>query len=138
MTMHLRSTVVLTRIGASLLALLGLARGLGGLLLIIQGRAALPASSSNDATMRGIGVGLVFVALLAIAAAVRLFRLLQSGLPLTGVALLAFLAGGLLNGSLLFGRPTDAGTIVNVLASVVIAAFVFLGRGALRAQPTAG
>lgn len=116
------------RIAAALLAALGLARGLGGGLLLTQPRSALPPTAAAEPTLQALGLGLLLVALLAGVAAVQLARLRPVGPPLAWAALAAFLLGGLANGTLLFGRPTVGGTLGNLALAALVAAVLGSGR----------
>ena len=124
--------ILATRIGAALLLALGVARGIGGVILFLRGRAGFPHSLADDEAIRILGAGLLLVAVLGSAAAVLLYRLAPSGFPLAVATLIAFLVGGLVNGSFLFGRPTAAGTTINLAAAALILAVLLFGRPALR------
>ena len=117
------------RAAAVLLVLLGLARGGGGIALLTGGAGTLVAGPRRAAVL--MGCGLAFVALLAGAAAVELWRLQRRSIALTAAALLIFVTGGLLNGYLMFGAPRPAGILLNVGYSAVVGALVFAGRDAL-------
>jgi hypothetical protein len=119
---------VLTRIGAGLLAALGVARGIGGLVLARSGSAAVDSARVSHDTARLLGAGLLLVAVLAVIAALRLWRGRPGAFALAVVSLIVFVLDGLLNGTLLFGRPMAGGTGGNLLAAVGIG--LVLGFGA--------
>jgi hypothetical protein len=122
------SSLLRLRIAAILLLILALARGAGGVVLLTPGRAPIPGSTASRATEVGLGAGLVAVALLGMVAGWQLLRRRSRAFSLTICALAAFLAGGLMNGALLFGRPTDEGTMVNSVAAAAIFLFLWTGR----------
>lgn len=116
-----------TTTGAILLALLGLARGAGGVALMLRGPAVVESGRVTAQAARGLGAGLVVVALLGLGTAVALLRRHPKAARWAGVVLALFLADGAVNGALLFGRPTDVGTLVNLGAAAVIAALLWTG-----------
>jgi hypothetical protein len=114
------SAPTILRIAALALTLLSLARAAGGVTLLLQGREALQTIDASEATAQGVGLGLLVVSLFGLIAAVLVARLHPAALVVASLALLAFVADGLVNGALLFGRPTDAGTLANaVIASSI-------------------
>ncbi len=127
----MRKGAVALRLAAGLLFLLALVRGIGGLLLIINGQGVLTEAKAPDYVMRAMGAGLVLVACLAATAGVLLLRHKPFGFTLALGALLAFVLGGLVNGALLFGRPRLAGTAANTAVALIILACVSAGRGAI-------
>lgn len=124
-------SLVFLRLGAVLLLLLGLARGAGGLALMIGGLSTYPDARASDGVMRAMGAGLVVVGTLAVAGSIALLRRQPRGWWLARLSIVLFVAGGIANGSLLFGRPGDTGTIVNLVVAVAIVACLYLGRSAL-------
>ena len=119
------------RIGASLMVLLGLARGWGGLLLLGRGHAVDPDILAGPVAARAVGFGLVVVGTLVLVGAVGVFRRRASGWRLGVGATLLFVLDGLVNGAVLYGRPGDAGTFANVVAAALIVGFLLAGRRAL-------
>jgi hypothetical protein len=107
--------------------LLGLARGAGGVVLGLQGSGVVDSSRVALPSARLLGAGLVAVAVLAIVAAVRLFRGRPGALPFVLGVLLLFVLDGALNGYLLFGQPGDSGSIVNIAAALIIGGLAWLG-----------
>jgi hypothetical protein len=124
------------KVAAFLLALLGIARGAGGLLLLTRGRAAMPEALADDVSMRVMGAGLVAVACLAWTAAWRLWHGERSGKRYMVAALALFVCGGLVNGALLFGNPTDKGTLVNLAVATVILLLALTRRSTRSTPPT--
>jgi hypothetical protein len=87
---------------------------------MLSGEAATAESGVRmDAPAVPIGGGLILVGVVCIAACVLTLR--RHGLALwAGVAgLVMFVAGGLVNGTLLYGSPRAAGTIGNVVYAAV-------------------
>ncbi len=115
-------------LAAILLAGLGLARGAGGVFML-RGGAAAGLGSRPDAPAWLIGAGLVLVGLLCLVASGLTLRRARSALW-TGVAgLVLFVAGGLMNGTLLYGSPRMAGTVANVVYALVTFAALWLATG---------
>lgn len=133
----MRSARTCLLVAAVLLALLALARGAGGVVLLLQGGAEVPDSRASAGEVVGIGCGLLVVAALGLVAAWQLARRRPRSPLLALAALAAFVVGGLINGALLFGRPTDRGTIANLIVAAIIGALAWAGRGAAPgADPT--
>lgn len=118
-------------IGGVLMALLGLLRGAGGVMLLARGAAADERIHASGATVLAAGLTLVVLGLALVGAAVGVVR--RNRLAwLAGVLLtMAFVMGGVLNGMALYGKPGAGGTMANVAAAAVIIGCLWLGRGAL-------
>lgn len=119
------------RTAGLLLLVLGLARAAGGLVLATSGGEAVDSTRVSDETARLLGAGLIFVGLLSAAASVGCMLRRTWGWSLGFVAIVLFVADGLLNGTLLLGRPGDTGTIVNVIAAALIAVCLVRGRASV-------
>ncbi len=117
-------------IGAVLMILLGLARGIGGLVLFIQGTNTLPDIIASENVIRILAIGLISIGLLEIISAIGVFRLRHAFRRLGIAVTVAFVIDGAINGYFLFGKPGDLGTIVNSIVAIVIISCLFIGRGA--------
>lgn len=118
---------------AALLMLVGLARSAGGTLLLTRGAALDPAVLAGPTVTRGAGAGLVLVGLGLAVAGVQLLRRRPGAGRLAILALLVFVLDGLLNGTLLYGRPQVDGTLANALVVAVVLGLLWLAR-----EPTPG
>jgi hypothetical protein len=123
-------------IAAFLMTLLGLLRGIGGIVLLLQGSKAdlgQPVTGS-PAQLMVAGLGLVLVLLLFIVSSFFLVFTPQKkkGRVLGWIAIVVFLAGGIINSYLLFGQPPLPGhlsdQIFNFSTSIVIVFFLLIGR----------
>jgi hypothetical protein len=118
--------------GGILMVLLGLARGAGGLALLVRGPAADPRIRAGSLAVLVAGVLLVLLGVSLVVAGVgtvrrrRAFR--AAGIVLT----VLFVVDGLVNGVMLYGRPGIGGTLANVVVALVILACLGAGKGALR------
>lgn len=116
---------------------IGIFRGAGGLLLIIRGRdlpTPLPITGSPTHVLLG-GIILAMVSIFLSIAALFLWRKMQ--LPAWTMcrwALITFLAGGMLNGYLLFGNPQMQGQTMNFIAVIVPYLFLHLGKPAMESD----
>jgi hypothetical protein len=119
------------RTAAALMLLLGAVRGFGGILLLFRGPDLDPDILAGPIAARVIGVGLIVVAALEIVASIGAFRRRRAAWRLGIAATLLFVVDGLVNGAVLYGRPGDAGTTVNVVAAVLILGTLLAGRRAL-------
>ena len=119
----------MTRIlAAVLLLLLAVVRAAGGVVLILRGPAAVDSDLVGPGIGRALGLGLLAVGVLAIAAAVGLIRRRRWGGAVAIATTLLFVFDGAINGYLLFGRPGAGGTAANLIAAVGIVALVLLAR----------
>lgn len=125
-----RPRLMLT-IGAVLLALLALARAAGGVATLATSGGTVTGTAPDRGALLAVGAGLLAVGALGIVAAVLLVLRHPRAWTLTALALAAFVLGGAINGTVLFGAPTVAGTIGNLTVAVVIATCVLAGRRAL-------
>lgn len=117
-------------IGSILMILLGLARGVGGLTLLMQGKSALPNIIASESTIRILAVGLIMIGVLEIISAVGVLRL-KRFFWIFGIAVtLAFVIDGAINGYFLFGKSGEGGTIVNSLVAIFIIGCLWIGRNA--------
>jgi len=114
--------------GATLLLLLGLARGFGGVMLLVRGPALVPVTRATRDETNLLALGLFVVAYLAIWAGLAAFFRRSYSVRLAYVAVVLFVAGGVLNGLVLYGSPRPAGVAGNVAVALVIALLAFAGR----------
>ncbi len=120
-------------VGGVLMVLLGLARGAGGLVLLLRGAATDPNIRASASGVAGVGVALSLLGLVLIVAAVGVLRR-NRRLWLVGMAsTVAFVIDGAINGYVLYGRPGIGGTLANGIAAALILACLLAGRRALRA-----
>lgn len=115
-----------------LLIALGIARGLGGTLLILHGPALDSGMAAPPEVAAWVGLGLIAVGLLALASGAGVLLGRRGSIPLGVVAVVAFLVDGAVNGWLLFGRPRVPGTLLNLATAALILAFLLAGRRSLR------
>lgn len=119
------------RAGAVLMLLLGLARGIGGMMLMTGGAKPDPAIRAGTTEVVATAAALM---LLGIALAVTAVSVLQRGRlawVMGCVLTVAFVLGGLVNGIVLYGRPQLAGTLGNLVVAAAIIACLWRGRPAL-------
>ena len=122
---------VVLLIGGCLMALLGLARGAGGLALLVRGASVDPKIHAPATAVTVVGLGLVVVGLLLVVAAIGVLRHRRTSWSLGLWSVILFVIGGAVNGTVLYGRPGGQGTIANVVVAGVIAACLHLGKRAL-------
>lgn len=117
-------------IGATLMILLGLARGIGGITLLIQGKNTLSNIIASENTIQILASGLILIGLLEIISAIGVFRLKRVFWILGIVVTVAFVIDGAINGYYLFGKPGDQGTIVNGIVAILIISSLLIGKKA--------
>ncbi|HEV8129069.1 MAG TPA: hypothetical protein VGQ14_05385 [Candidatus Eisenbacteria bacterium] len=126
---------VALRTAALLLLVLGVARGAGGFLLAIWASHPADTFRVGRDVMLALGAGLIAMAVTAVVASIGLMRCRVWGWALGFLAIVFFVADGLVNGYLLFGRPGDRGTMVNAAAAALILFCLLRGRRALERAP---
>lgn len=117
-------------IGAVLMILLGLLRGIGGVTLLIQGKNMLPNIIASENIITILAIGLILIGLFEIISAIGILRLKRifwiSGIVIT----IAFVIDGAINGYFLFGKPGNRGTMVNSIVAILIIGCLLIGRKA--------
>ena len=126
--------ILALRAGAVLLALIGLSRALAGFLLVRDGASAVASHRVEPDVARLAGLGLVLVGAVALVAVIGLFQKRRWGWPAALLALGLFLAAGVVNGFLLYGRPGLLRTGANFLQAIFVAGVLALGRPALQGR----
>ena len=115
----------------------GLLRGVGGVTLLTQGEKVelgLPVIASPT-ELKIVAYTLIAVCLLLIVSAISLtIRRLVSNYAFCWLSLLLFLASGLANSVLLFGRPLGSGQLINWGVSFVIGVCLVLGKNAVHSK----
>lgn len=122
-------------LAAALMFLVGILRGIGGVFLLLHGNKVAvdpPVQASNTVALL-CGAGLIMVLILfAVSAYLLLQRNWPKGWNLSWIAMLIFLAGGILNGYLLFGNPFVQDQIINFTACILISVFLLVGKRTIR------
>ena len=104
-------------------------------MLLVQGPEAVDSTRVSPGIAGLLGAGLLLVAFGALIAGVGVLRMRPWAWRLSWVIPIVFVLDGALNGYLLFGRPGDRGTVVNIIFAGLIFGALWLGRGA---QPPDG
>ena len=122
---------VFLKTGAIMLILLGIARGAGGVMLLLRGVETLDSIRTTSIVVKGVGWGLVFIGLFASVSGLGIFLSKRLFYRMGIATVVAFVLDGALNGYLLFGKPGDIGTLINLVVAGVIILFLRLGRKAV-------
>jgi hypothetical protein len=120
--------------GGILMILLGLARGAGGVTLLAKGQSTLPDIQAAPGTTKVLALVLLLIGAAEIVAGIGVIARKRRFWTFGIIATVAFVLDGAINGWLLFGRPGDRGTIMNVAAAALILLCLLRGRSALRIQ----
>ncbi len=129
--MNLNKKPIALIIGSILMILLGLARGIGGLVLLLQGSETLPGIQSNETVLIFLAAILILIGITEIIAAIGVFLLRKGYIFLGIVTTIIFVIDGAVNGYFLFGKPGGQGTIVNIIAAAIIISFLLAGKKSL-------
>ena len=121
-----------TIVAALLLLLLGLARGAGGLALLSRSEAALSVTNASVHATTWVALGLLGVAILALSSSIWLLLGRPGGRAMSVLTLVLFVAGGAVNGLVLFGAPKPQGILLNFVYAAVVILFVVWGHRAQR------
>lgn len=113
----------------------GILRASGGIALFLKGSqldTGIPIIAS-EIQMQLLAAGLVIIGVLFVLAAGYLIRTYsRRSWILCWIVSLIFIAGGLLNGFLLYGQPLDQGQKINLIVFILIGVLLLLGKPALR------
>ncbi len=115
-------------IAAILMIILGLARGIGGIILLLEGKSTLPDIKTNETVLIFLAVGLIIIGVMEIITAVGIYLLKKKFWLLGIIITVLFVIDGAINGYFLFGRPGAQGTVVNLIAAIIIIAFLLLSK----------
>ncbi|HKI85308.1 MAG TPA: hypothetical protein VKA53_01050 [Thermoanaerobaculia bacterium] len=111
-----------------MLAVLAVARATGGAVLLRRGSASVGAVRLAPTSAIAVALGLILVAVLASAAVVGLVVGASWGRWLAVAAVVLFLVGGIVNGTVLFGAPRIRGQLLNFGYSFLVLYFLYLQR----------
>jgi hypothetical protein len=125
------------KLGAVLMALLGLLRSAGGILLLTRGPAADPNIHAGGPTVAAVGAGLLVLGTILVVAAIGVFLRRRLFWRIGIACTIAFVIDGAINGTLLYGKPGDSGTMANVIMATVILICLFKGAPALESPESA-
>lgn len=118
-------------IASVFMIIVGLFRGIGGLLLILNGKGVTDDPSDllpvRMFSLVAIGLIIVFI-FFAVAAYLTLSRKDNVGWVLSWIAIVIFLLDGVINGFILFGKPRFQGQLINIIASLLIAIPLILAK----------
>ena len=109
-----------------LMILLGLARGLGGVVLIMDGKSVYPETTASPNALVILGIILLVICISEIVAAVGIYALNNKYRIFGFVATILFFIDGLLNGYVIFGSPQGGGTAANSVYALIIIAFLVM------------
>ena len=125
------------RLAAILMAILGLARGAGGILLLTRGAAADPRIHASVSTVAAVGSVLLTLGAILLVAAVGVFLRRRLFWRIGFACTIAFVIDGAINGAFLYGKPGDQGTVVNVIVAGLILFCLRAGANALEGGDSA-
>ena len=115
-------------IASILMIILGLARGIGGIILLLEGKSTLPDIKTNETVLIFLAVGLIIIGVMEIITAVGIYLLKKKFWLLGIIITVLFVIDGAINGYFLFGRPGAQGTVVNLIAAIIIITFLLLSK----------
>lgn len=115
-------------IAAILMIILGLARGIGGIILLIEGKSTLSNIKANETVLIFLSIGLIIIGVMEIISAVGIYLLKKKFWLLAIFITVLFVIDGAINGYFLFGKPGDQGTVVNLIAAIIIVTFLLLSK----------
>ena len=115
-------------IAVLLMIILGLARGIGGIILLIQGKSTLSNIKTNETVLIYLAIGLILIGIFEVISAVGIYFLKRKFWSLGVFVTVLFVIDGMINGYFLFGKPGDQGTIINLFFAIIIIIFLFKGK----------
>ena len=119
------------RAGAALMLLLGLARGIGGMMLMVGGAKPDPEIRAGGTEIVATAAVLMLLGLSLAVASAGVFRRQRMAWLVGAVLTVAFVLGGVVNGFVLYGRPRAIGTLGNLVVAAAIILCLWRGRPAL-------
>ena len=116
---------------AGLIFMLGITRGIGGIIYLLSDDKTLEALSSSVTLVAFLAISFILLSAASFITAIAIFennkKYLLSGVILT----IIFVVSGVINRNLLFGDTTIQETIINIIAIVIIISLLILGKKAI-------
>ena len=129
--METRRKSALLLIAASLIFLLGIFRGVGGIINLLSDENTLELLNSSIMTLPFLVVGFIILSAATFITAIAIFehnkKYLLAGVFLT----LIFVVSGTVNSNLFFDIAKEHEIIINIIAAVIIISLLILGKKAL-------
>ncbi len=117
--------------GATLMLLLGLARGIGGMMLMVGTATPDPKIRAGGTEIAATAAALMLLGLALAVTSAGVFRRQRMAWLVGAVLTVGFVLGGVVNGIVLYGRPRVAGTLGNLVVAAAIILCLWQGRPAL-------
>lgn len=122
-------------IAASLLmVILALARGSGGVILLLKGKNVLPEIMIEDSTIRILAIGLLIIGITELVSAIGVYFLKRIYWIIGIITSALFVIDGVINGYFIYGEPGAMGTTVNLVFGSLILLFLYLARNTFTAR----
>lgn len=121
-------------ISAALIIIIGVARTIGGFVLLIGGRSLDTEHLiiATDLEVVVVVIGLLMIGVFLIFSALYMLRKFSyQSWKLCWIAISLFILTGLLNGVFLFGTPIEQGQIINLVSTILVASLLLLGKKGL-------
>jgi hypothetical protein len=116
-------------VAGSLMFLIGLLRGSGGVFSLTKGIETVVSADIVSWKTTVASANLLALALFLIVSACLLFvRRNKTAWILSWISIGLFIIGGFVNGFLLFGKPQIDGQIINLSVCILIGLFLLIGR----------
>ena len=93
-----------------------------------KGVETLSGIKTNEIILIFLAIGLILIGIIEIISAVGVYFLKRKYWLLGIFVTVLFVIDGAVNGYFLFGKPGDQGTVVNLIAAVIIITLLLLGK----------
>lgn len=122
---------ILLLIAAGLIFLLGITRGIGGIINLLNDENTLESLNNSITSLAFLIVGFIVLSAAAFITAIAIFehnkKYLLSGILLT----IIFVVSGAVNRNFLYDEITILDTIINIIVAVIIISLLMLGKRTL-------
>ena len=129
--MNFRKKCKLLCAASALMFVFGIARGIGGIINLLSDENILAFFSSSTALLVLLVVGFILLSAATFITAIAIFehdkKYLSAGIILT----LSLVFSGAIRGFFSSGKSMDQGTIINIIAAVIIISLLMLGKRTL-------
>ncbi|MDP2365800.1 MAG: hypothetical protein Q8M94_18775 [Ignavibacteria bacterium] len=115
-------------IAAALIFLLGVTRGIGGIINLLSDDKTLEALNYSTMLLALLVIGFIILSAAAIITAIAIFEHNKKYILAGAFLTLIFVVSGAVNKNLVFYKTTDYGTIINIIAAVIIISLLVLGK----------
>ena len=129
--MNFRKKCKLLCVASALMFVFGIVRGVGGIINLLNDEHSLAFFSSSTALPVLLVVGFILLSAATFITAIAIFEHNKNYLSAGIILTLSFVLSGAIKSYFFAGKPMDQGTVINIIAAVIIISLLMLGKRTL-------